>query len=143
MQPLVKGCHCNQLHAGMIRCIPLLGTKMVSPEAMETLFSSASAHSMCQVRQRMPQTAGRPEEAEWDFAAQANAMVVKNAESYYRNMFFQSQCTCIAASCHRPAASCALLPWPVAYGDPSRKVPLCTPASRPKQIYSLAIIPDQ
>ena len=37
----------------------------------------------------MPQTAGRPEEAEWDFAAQANAMVVKDAESYYRNMFFQ------------------------------------------------------
>ena len=64
----------------------------------------------------MPQTGGRPEEAEWDFAAQANAMVVKNAESYYRNMFFQGKRTRSAASSHSPVAYCASLPWPVAYG---------------------------
>ena len=67
----------------------------------------------------MPQTAGRPEEAEWDFAAQANAMVVKSAERYYRNMFFQGERACITASSHRPVASYALLPWPVAYGHSS------------------------
>ncbi|MCJ1360731.1 MAG: hypothetical protein MMC33_010740 [Icmadophila ericetorum] len=75
---------------------------MVSPEAVETLFSAASAHSMCQVRQRMPQTAGRPEEAECDFAAQANAMVIKNAERYYRNMFFQGYTSvCLEPATHR------------------------------------------
>ena len=78
-----------------------------------------AAHSMCQVRQRMPQTARRPEETEWDFAAQANAMVVKNAENYYRNMFFQGEPARIAASCHSPVAHFALLPWPVNHGHPS------------------------
>ena len=37
----------------------------------------------------MKQAAGKPEQREWDFAAQANAMVVKDAESYYRNMYFK------------------------------------------------------
>ena len=67
----------------------------------------------------MPQTAGRPEEAEWDFAAQANAMVVKSAERYYRNMFFQGERARTAASCRSPVALCAFLPWPVAYGHSS------------------------
>ena len=43
----------------------------------------------CQVRERTKQAPGKPEQREWDFAAQANAMVVKDAESYYRNMYFK------------------------------------------------------
>ena len=60
------------------------------------------------MRERTPETAGRPEEAEWDFAAQANAMVVKDAESYYRNMFFQGEPPRIIGSYKRPDARHAL-----------------------------------
>jgi hypothetical protein len=41
-----------------------------------------------QVAQRRAQAKGRMEEEEWDFAALANAMVVKDAETYYRSMYF-------------------------------------------------------
>ncbi len=46
-------------------------------------------HATCQAGERTKQAPGKPEQREWDFAAQANAMVVKDAESYYRNMYFK------------------------------------------------------
>ncbi|CAK0779844.1 hypothetical protein CVIRNUC_004868 [Coccomyxa viridis] len=74
------------------------------------------------VRQRMPQTAGRPEEAECDFAAQANAMVIKSAERYYRNMFFQDDITWNIRDKHMVDTALALKEHLKRYGTPTPKI---------------------
>ena len=86
-------------------CWSLNGKDTISCACHCTLHISAATevNVVCQVRERMKQTHGKPEQREWDFAAQANAMVVKDAESYYRNMFFKGVLPLDTGICNVPS----------------------------------------
>ena len=60
------------------------------------------------MRERTKKAPGKPEQQEWDFAAQANAMVVKDAESYYRNMYFKGLPSSEPTICRLRCGACQL-----------------------------------